>query len=199
MGPRPKIFALAASLRDGSLNVALLDCILAELAGIEADVERIDYTAFLDAPLYSGPREQAEGVPPQMQALAQRIAGCQGLILVTPEYNHGIPGGFKNGIDWMSRVSPVLLRGKPTLIGGASVSPYGAWRGMKALRSSVEFLGALTLPYMISIGSAASGAGVRDQCANPAARPKIEAALEMFARQLALQTAATAAPGSTGA
>jgi NAD(P)H-dependent FMN reductase len=28
---------------------------------------------------------------------------CDGLLLATPEYNNGIPGVFKNAIDWLSR------------------------------------------------------------------------------------------------
>jgi NAD(P)H-dependent FMN reductase len=30
---------------------------------------------------------------------SQTIDACDGFILVTPEYNHGIPGGFKNAFD----------------------------------------------------------------------------------------------------
>ena len=43
---------------------------------------------------------------------------CEGLLLVTPEYNNGIPGVFKNAIDWLSRpsLSQSALRGKAVLM-----------------------------------------------------------------------------------
>jgi chromate reductase, NAD(P)H dehydrogenase (quinone) len=46
--------------------------------------------------------------------------------LKTPEYNNGIPGVFKNAIDWMSR-GPGLdhFRGKPVAVIGASPGGFG--------------------------------------------------------------------------
>ena len=46
-----------------------------------------------------------EGLPAAVVELKQRIADCDGVLLVTPEYNNGIPGVFKNAIDWLSRPS----------------------------------------------------------------------------------------------
>jgi len=197
MTHEPTILALAASSRDGSLNAALLDTVLGTLAHMPVTFERIGFTPFEVTPLYSARHELAHGIPPQMKALAERVGAAQGLILVTPEYNHGIPGALKNGIDWMSRVSPTLFAGKPMLIGGASMSPYGAWRGMKSLRATAEFLGALALPYMISVGGVASREDIEARFRLPAARAKIEAALAMFEDQITLQTTRAAALHNT--
>lgn len=182
-----KIAALAASTRDQSLNIALLDVILSELSQDPFEVDRLDFGVFEDTPAYSARREAAEGVPDTMRGVADRIGAASALILVTPEYNHGIPGTFKNGIDWLSRLSPTLLYPKVTLIGGASAAPYGAWRGMKSLRPSVELLGAHTLPYMISVGGVQSKGDIEARFADPAARPKIDAALTGFRQMAAAQ------------
>ena len=174
------LLALAASSRDGSLNAALMEVILAELGEVFPRPDRVDYTIFEETPQYSARLEQHSGVPETMQQLARRVAEARALLLVTPEYNHGIPGSFKNGIDWLSRVSVALLARKPVLIAGASAAPVGAWRGMRALRPSVELLGGLTVPYMISIGGVTSRAAIETRFADPAARPRIEAALSTF-------------------
>lgn len=180
------LLALAASSRDGSLNQALLDVILAELATEGHEVDRVDYRIFEDTPQYSARREAADGPPETMRALAERIGAAKAMVLVTPEYNHAIPGSFKNGIDWLSRISVTIFAGRPTLIGGASAAPYGAWRGMKSLRPSVELLGALTVPYMISMSGVTSKADIEARFADPAARPRIDAALGTFRKLMTL-------------
>lgn len=64
---------------------------------------------------------------PNLQTLRgtrfRKAAGDQliavGLLLFTPEYNHGIPGVFKNAIDWLSRPASDIDRvfcGRPVAI-----------------------------------------------------------------------------------
>lgn len=38
---------------------------------------------------------------PEGKAWAERIAGNEGFILITPEYNHGYPAILKNALDWV--------------------------------------------------------------------------------------------------
>jgi chromate reductase, NAD(P)H dehydrogenase (quinone) len=50
------------------------------------------------------------------------------VLLATPEYNNGIPGVFKNAIDWLSRPSPDIKRvfgGRPFAVIGASPGAFG--------------------------------------------------------------------------
>jgi NAD(P)H-dependent FMN reductase len=50
------------------------------------------------------------------------------VLLVTPEYNNGIPGVFKNAIDWTSRPDSDIQRifgGKPFAVIGASPGGFG--------------------------------------------------------------------------
>jgi len=50
------------------------------------------------------------------------------LLLVTPEYNNGIPGVAKNAIDWLSRPPADIARvfgGRPVAIAGASPGGFG--------------------------------------------------------------------------
>lgn len=43
-----------------------------------------------------------------MLALKTQIMNADALLLVTPEYNNGVLGGFMNGIDWLSRAQGAL-------------------------------------------------------------------------------------------
>ncbi|HEY7672803.1 MAG TPA: NADPH-dependent FMN reductase [Gammaproteobacteria bacterium] len=114
------IAGIAGSLRQGSYNRALLRA-AAELMpeGAVMNVLSIDAV-----PLYHGDVE-AQGIPTPIATLKQALAGAAGLVLVTPEYNNGIPGVLKNAIDWMSRPAADI----PRVFGGKSVALLGATPG----------------------------------------------------------------------
>jgi NAD(P)H-dependent FMN reductase len=76
-------------------------------------------------PLYDGDVEAVSGIPEAVRELKERIAGCDGLLLVTPEYNNSVPGVFKNAIDWLSRPAADI----PRVFGGRKVALMGATPG----------------------------------------------------------------------
>ena len=79
-------------------------------------------------PLYDGDREKAEGVPAAVVHLRKRIQAADGLVLITPEYNAGMPGVLKNTLDWLSRPPKEMAAtfcGKPTGIAGATPGGLG--------------------------------------------------------------------------
>src|SRR5690606_2747591 len=36
---------------------------------------------------------------PQVQRWSEAVDACEAYVFVTPEYNHGVPGAFKNAVD----------------------------------------------------------------------------------------------------
>jgi len=81
-----------------------------------------------DIPLYDADVEAASGVPDAAQALKDRIAGADGLLIATPEYNNSVPGVAKNAIDWLSRPAtdiPRVFGSKPVVVMGATSGPNG--------------------------------------------------------------------------
>ena len=93
-----RIVGLAGSLRQGSFNAALLRSAV-EVAPEGSDLE---IASIAGIPLYNFDVESV-GIPDAVVLLKDRIAAADGLLLVTPEYNHSVPGVFKNAIDWLSR------------------------------------------------------------------------------------------------
>jgi len=117
------IAGIAGSLRRGSYNRALLRA-AAELMpeGAVLRVLSID-----EVPLYDGDVEAA-GIPAAVAALKTGIEQARGLVIVTPEYNGGIPGVLKNAIDWASRPAtdiPRVFHDKPVALMGATPGGLG--------------------------------------------------------------------------
>lgn len=118
------IIGIAGSLRAASLNSALLRA----AADLMPAGSTLEIATIKGIPLYDGDLEAEDGVPSAVSSLKDKIASADGLLLATPEYNHGIPGVFKNAIDWLSRPQSDIsrvFRNRPTAIIGASPGGFG--------------------------------------------------------------------------
>ncbi|HET9579236.1 MAG TPA: NADPH-dependent FMN reductase [Usitatibacter sp.] len=135
------LIGISGSTRRASLNGALLR---AAAAAMPQDAElRIESIAQI--PLYNGDEEAAHGIPQPVQRLKDAIAGADGLLLVTPEYNNSVPGVAKNAIDWLSRPPADIARvfsGKPVAIAGASPGGFGTILSQNAWLPVFKTLGA---------------------------------------------------------
>ena len=83
--------------------------------------------------------------PAEIKALGGRIAEADGLVIVTPEHNGSIPGALKNALDWLSRLSPNPLNGKPTAVVLSSESSADEAPGVLAVRQVLTTIGAMVL------------------------------------------------------
>jgi chromate reductase, NAD(P)H dehydrogenase (quinone) len=143
------ILGISGSLRTGSLNTALLRA----AAGLAPQEVAFDIATLHGIPLYDGDAEAASGLPDAVLALKDRWRAADGVVLATPEYNNGIPGVFKNAIDWLSRPSSDiagLFGGKPVAVIGASPGGFGTvlaqdawWPVLRTLRVRPWFGGRL--------------------------------------------------------
>jgi NAD(P)H-dependent FMN reductase len=135
-----RLVGVSGSLRQGSFNTALLRAAkIAVPLSAELEVRTLH-----GIPLYDADLEAREGTPPSVAALKDAIVAADGLLLVTPEYNHGIPGVFKNGIDWLSRPpsdAARVFRGRPVALIGASPGPYGTTLAQAAWLPTLTTLG----------------------------------------------------------
>lgn len=123
-----KLLTISGSLRTGSFNRKLL----AEAARYfgEADVIEAD----LRVPLYDGDMEEAEGIPPAVQTLADQIADADAVVISSPEYNQAPSGVLKNALDWVSRVEGSPWAGKPVALIHAAAGRAGGARANYGLR-----------------------------------------------------------------
>lgn len=148
-----RLLGWSGSLRRASSSTAILRTLQARLT---PDVE-MTIVGLGDLPLYNEDVDEGDG-PPSVAALRTAVRAADGLVIVTPEYNHGIPGVMKNAIDWASRpVHDCPLESKPVKIMTVASSPLGGARAQAWLQEAfVATLSRVVPGKQVIIGSAAS-------------------------------------------
>lgn len=130
-----KIAVVVGSLRRDSFNRKLATA-LARLAPPEFSFHHVEIG---DLPLYNQDDDANQG--PSVLRLKAEIAGAQGLLFVTPEYNRSVPGVLKNAIDNASRpYGKSAWGGKPAGVLGMSVGAMGTAMAQQHLRNILAYL-----------------------------------------------------------
>lgn len=123
-----KIGIVIGSVRKGRNGKSVGDWVAAQAAERpDAEFVLVDLAEF-DLPVLTSATLPAMADrhydSPNAQRWSEAIDACDGFVFVTPEYNHGVPGAFKNAVDTLGPE----WTGKP--VGFVS---YGADGGTRAV------------------------------------------------------------------
>lgn len=130
-----KTAVIVGSLRKESYNLKLAKA-LGKLGKDRFDVQ---FVQIGDLPLFS--QDLEANVPAAVTRLKTDIANADAVLIVTPEYNRGIPGPLKNAIDWASRpYGKNSFAGKPAAICGASPGAIGTACAQASFKSVLSYL-----------------------------------------------------------
>ena len=132
-GKKFKLLGLSGSIRRESFCKVVLETIREKLppdiALTNFDLEPI--------PPYNQDLDNETGWPPPVRALRQAVIEADGLIAITPEYNHGMSGILKNAVDWVSRPGyESVLKDKPVAVMSLSSSPRGGARAQSQMHDT---------------------------------------------------------------
>jgi chromate reductase len=127
-GLEPRLLGISGSLRRESTNTMLVHEAARAFGPCRFTLGDIRL------PLYDGDLEEADGIPPGVQRLAEQILAADAVVISTPEYNKNLPGVLKNALDWLSRTKPAPLAGKPLAIVSAAAGRAGGERSQFSLR-----------------------------------------------------------------
>ena len=108
------ILALSGSLRAASTNSALLAALQ---RNAPADCRVTIYGGLGRLPIFN-PDDEGDRTPPEAAALIDAVTSADGVVVSSPEYAHGVPGGLKNALDWLVLRDAAV--GKPALLVQAS-------------------------------------------------------------------------------
>jgi chromate reductase, NAD(P)H dehydrogenase (quinone) len=170
-----RILAISGSLRQVSSNTTLLH---AAIALSPAAVEMRLYRGLGDLPHFNPDLEP--DIPPAVMDLKQQVAWCDGLLISSPEYAHGVPGVLKNALDWL--VSGFEFIDKPMALFNAS--PH-AIHAQAALTEIVTVMSGKIVPEAcIAVPLPGRNLDVEGIVAEPEISSQIQAALVTFASEI---------------
>ena len=104
------------------MNRRLAAELVARFSAAGAQAQLVDLADY-PMPLYHGDDEASNGRPDAAQELHDLLDAVDGLVLVSPEYNGGMPALLKNSIDWVTRVDRDVFR--RMMLGFAATTPGG--------------------------------------------------------------------------
>ena len=148
-----RILGISGSLRRDSYNTGLLRT-AAQLAPVDVEL----WDGLKAIPPYDAD-DEADPAPAVVE-LRSALAGADGFLFATPEYNHSVPGHLKNALDWASRpLATNPIRNKPAAVVGASTGAFGAVWAQAELRKVLSAIGARVLEEDLPVGLAATRFG----------------------------------------
>jgi chromate reductase len=171
-----RLLALSGSLRAGSTNSAALEA-LRRLA--PPGVEIILYRDLAALPHFN-PDDDEETPPPSVAALRALVGSSDGLIVAAPEYAHGVPGAFKNALDWL--VASDVFPGKPVALVNTAPRSFHA---QSALRETLATMSARLIPdALVTLPLTGKTIDADGIIANPQFVAKLRDALDCFIRAI---------------
>jgi chromate reductase, NAD(P)H dehydrogenase (quinone) len=166
------LLAMSGSLRTGSTNSALLRAveILAPL-----DCRIVHYAGLAELPHFN-PDFDVIPAPQMVARLRAQVQAADGLVISSPEYARGIPGSFKNALDWL--VSSPEIAGKPVALINASPRGTAAQEALRLVLTTIATRivdeASVALPLL---GKVLSGEAI---AADAEIGPAIRVAMERF-------------------
>lgn len=146
-----KLLGLSGSIRRDSHCKAILRTIQEKLpADIELAVFDLE-----PVPPYNEDNDDSGNFQPIVRALKSAVAECDGIVAITPEYNHGMSGILKNAIDWVSRPGyESILKDKPVAVMTVSSSPKGGVRAQSQMHDTfLSTVSRITPGRQVAIGN----------------------------------------------
>jgi NAD(P)H-dependent FMN reductase len=175
------VLCLCGSLRRVSSNRAALEA----AQQLAAETLKLDLYVGLGTLPWFNPDEDVDPLPPSVRALREVVCRADGLLIACPEYAHGVPGVFKNLLDWL--VGSPDFPGKPVLL--LNTAARGSYHAQEALDEVLRTMSAQMLsrqPVMVALrGAGCTAAQVlasAERCA------ELQIALDLLVKSLVLPT-----------
>jgi chromate reductase len=136
-----RIGIIVGSLRENSFNKMIANSI-PELV----DSAEYEHISIADLPLYNSDLDHGEG-PDPVKHYREAIQKTDGILIVSPEYNSGIPGVLKNALDWGSTpTKTAVLIHKPAGVIGATPGAKGTILSQQQIRQTLDATQSFVMP-----------------------------------------------------
>ena len=130
------ILAISGSLREKSLNSALLRTVISM---IPSQGTVVYYSEMAQLPHFN-PDLDSDGADSAVAHWRRLLKEANGVLICTPEYAKGVPGSLKNALDWV--VSSGEFVNKPVAVISASPHPDGGATAHNSLLGTLSMMSA---------------------------------------------------------
>ncbi len=131
--PPVRVLAISGSLRRASINTAALEA-LARLA--PEGVSVLVYRDLAKLPPFNPDEDvEDEPKPEPVETFRQLVGASDAIVIVAPEYAHGLPGPLKNALDWL--VASETFAGKRVALINASPRAFHAQADLREILSTM--------------------------------------------------------------
>ncbi len=113
-----------------------------------ATVEILDLKVY-NFPIFEDTFKAMEKPSARVAEFAEKIKKSDGILIVTPEYNGGMPASLKNAIDLLYED----WKRKPIAISTVSAGPFGGSQALVSLQFSLWKIGAWTVTNMFPVAN----------------------------------------------
>lgn len=170
-----RLVLLSGSLRQSSSNGTAL----ARAAFVARDLfDAVPYTELQDLPAFNPDVEElgedSAAFPEPVRRLRTLIARADALLVSTPEYAHGLPGAFKNALDWL--VGGSGFPGLPC--GLVNVSPHSRFASAQYLEIARTMSGVVVADACVVIDKHETPLGAREEELHPDAARALRGAMQ---------------------
>lgn len=170
------LLGISGSVRARASNSALIEAV-ALLA--PPNVQLSVYPDLVRLPHFN-PDDEQGALPDVVDELRQRVGEADGIVISTPEYAHGLPGSFKNALDWL--VGSVTFPGKPVmLMFGSSASVHAP----ASLREILRTMSAVLVPEAdVTVELRGKSPTPEDVASDPAFAAEIRRGVDAFVHRI---------------
>jgi chromate reductase, NAD(P)H dehydrogenase (quinone) len=173
-GTARRVLCLSGSLRRVSSNGAAL---AASQRLAPPTLDLVLYDGLGTLPLFN-PDDDNNPLPPSVLALRNAVDRADALLIACPEYAHGVPGAFKNLLDWL--VGSVEFPGKPILL--LNTAARGSYHAQEALAEILTTMSAQLLTSQpLPVGLPGAGCTAEQVLASADRCAELRAALDVLA------------------
>ncbi len=172
-----KVLAISGSLRARSSNGALLEAAVL-LAPEGMSVTLYDGVGRLP---HFNPDLEAGVLPDEVAGFRAAVNAADALLISSPEYARGIPGSFKNALDWL--VGDTEFAGKPVAVWTASARAKAGPAALLLVLTTMS--GAVVDEASVTVDLMSGGWTAERIAADDAKAACLRAALENLAAALA--------------
>ncbi|BCP55289.1 FMN reductase [Kaistia sp. 32K] len=165
----PLVLTLCGSLRAHSSNRALLDA----TERVAPDGVAFDHFTTIDRLPHFNPDIEQAGLPPNVADLRRRVGAADAILISCPEYARGIPGSFKNALDWL--VGGSEFPDKPIALFNASPRASDAQAQLRLVLTTMS--GRVIEDATVTAALLAKGLDAGAIAADPAIRSQLVAGL----------------------